>query len=261
MSTQSAAGIGASTDPGRPRRASSGSSGILSDLVSSLTGSGGNHRHLHLARHHLAPLEPYRQRHRTGTSTTPDITSLLSGLTGSGRYDRYRDIGARAVPERDDPAVRRYRARPEREAVRVGFDGLHVRSQPGVVRLLRAHEVGRGAFGRDDPRRRRTPVRMAQGAGRHDVACSRRCRRPARCCSTSPANRSPGWAVSHRLRTSRSVSATARRSKRGPRVRRRHLRRGRPLQLRRHDPRDDLTRTRHRVRRRDTTGRLVTLSA
>jgi cell wall-associated NlpC family hydrolase len=61
MNTQSAAGIGAGTDP-TAATGTSGSSGLLSDLVSSLTGSGSA---------------------TTGTATSPDITSLLSSLTGS----------------------------------------------------------------------------------------------------------------------------------------------------------------------------------
>jgi cell wall-associated NlpC family hydrolase len=67
MNTQSAAGIGDTTDPASTTGAagSTGSSGLLSDLVSSLTGSGAT------------------SGTSTSTATSPDITSLLSSLTGS----------------------------------------------------------------------------------------------------------------------------------------------------------------------------------
>lgn len=58
MSTQTASAIGTGTDG----TTSSASSGLLSGLVSSLTGSGAS----------------------TGTAATPDITSLISSLTGGG---------------------------------------------------------------------------------------------------------------------------------------------------------------------------------
>ena len=62
MSTQTATGIGAGTGAGAGGTTSTTGSGLLSGLVSSLTGSGG----------------------ATGTAATPDITSLISGLTGGG---------------------------------------------------------------------------------------------------------------------------------------------------------------------------------
>jgi cell wall-associated NlpC family hydrolase len=72
MNTQTAAGIGGTTDStGALGSTGTGgtSSGLLSDLVSSLTGSGSATSATGL----------------TGTSaTTPDITSLISSLTGGG---------------------------------------------------------------------------------------------------------------------------------------------------------------------------------
>ena len=67
MNTQTAAGIGSTDSTGATGSTGTGgtTSGLLSDLVSSLTGSGGT-------------------TGATGTATTPDITSLISSLTGSG---------------------------------------------------------------------------------------------------------------------------------------------------------------------------------
>ena len=79
------AGIGDSTDADRRDRDSSGSSGLLSDLVSSLTGSGAAGA-------------------TAGTATSPDITSLLSSLTGSGtrRALRRRPTSRRCSPASPD---------------------------------------------------------------------------------------------------------------------------------------------------------------
>ena len=81
MNTQTASGIG-SASAGTTSSSSSSSSGLLSDLVSSLTGSSGT-TGTSTSPDINSLLSSLTGASGTGTSTTPDINSLLSSLTGS----------------------------------------------------------------------------------------------------------------------------------------------------------------------------------
>ena len=234
MNTQTARRHRRSTDAAATTGLLGIGSGLLSDLVSSLTGSGATTGTSHVARHHVADLEPHRSAPRRHSHRRHRLAARPTA----------RPVG---VTERDHAAVRRHRARPERASRTCG------------ARPRRASDPNPASFDCSELTKwaaARSGVTIPDGAAHQYVWLKEQ----GATMSVQQALQTPGRvAVPLReraaARSRRRASGRARGDQprqrqddrgEGPRVRRRHLRRRRPLQLRRHDPRDDLTPTRHR---------------
>ena len=255
MNTQSAAGIGDSTDPTAATGTSSGSSGLLSDLVSSLTGSRrDDRRHRRdgdVARHQLAPLEPHADR-----APQPALRRRPTSPRSSRASP---DRPARPAPRRRS-ARRRTRRRSSSSTPRSHQNGKPYvwgssasPTDPNPV-SFDCSELTKWAAARSG-------VTIPDGAAHQYVWLKEQ----GATMSVQQALHTPGALLFHfasepqpglggeppvahvaiSLGNGKTIEA------KGHDVRRRHLRRRRrPLQLRGHDPRDDLTRARHPFRRR-----------
>ena len=129
----------------------------------------------------------------------------------SDRGDRFHDCARERRDldhERHDAGVPVERARAAGQAVRVRRDRADQRPEPARVRLLRAHEVGRGPRRRPDPRRRDRAVPLHPRPRRHDdraAGPAHAGRAAVPLLATSPRTS----ATSPPTATSRSASATA----------------------------------------------------